>query len=133
MKLNMSNVLQDAYSGATKLCGMGKCIAAYPCGHPNKEPGASIPLCSFNNVCPLASYNVQPIKDDRPWYKIPRSEREPSADELFALCFCCKNADVTTGTDKVSINPRDEQICLDCPVHIYREAQDELAAEAAMS
>lgn len=122
---------KEAKSGAKKICGIGTCICAYPCGHQNrKERG--LKLYGENQKCPLEKYNV--IPDKRKFFDIPYKESNPSPDELFALCANCQFAEVEEFTDHYEVNMKSlEKYCIDCPVNLVRESMQELAAEAAMS
>lgn len=119
-----------AAKAAAKICGQGKCLAPYPCGHPNRA-GSSLPAITDGTVCPLAKYNIEPSTDTRPWYERPRSETEVGEDELFALCAMCEHGKVkNSGGQPVVERTRFVEVCLDCPVYSAGEAMNEAAAEA---
>lgn len=121
-----------AESGAKKVC-TADCHLHFECGHPDKEPWpGSKPLFGLEK-CPLEKYHVQHEKDKKPWWEIPRSEAEPSQNELFALCAQCSNSVVKKTDDGYELEPKIFNMCMDCPVEHVRECLDEGAAEAACS
>lgn len=119
-----------AVSGANKICGRGSCVCSYPCGHTNRKD-MGIPLIGNSTTCPLDKYNVQPVQESRPWYRIPVEEVEPTRDELFALCSKCANATLQQDKDGLYAKRTNLDLCLDCPVKLTEEAMDESACEAA--
>lgn len=127
--------LEDAQKGALKLCGMGTCACAFPCGRKKNEQIGLIPRVTETKLCPLDKYRVKPETNSIPWYKRSLEEMQPTESELFALCACCKNTSVAPSEDGEfwELEVKDADKCLDCPVKVELDSIKETAAEAAMS
>lgn len=124
-----------AESGAKKLCGIGKCVCGYDCGHPNKSSRLpEIPKWLGMAACPLAKYNVTAEENPHPWWERDASEMEPSETELFAICACCSNTivnfDSHVARDPYIAERVDLNACFGCPVKMAEDAMLEAAAES---
>ena len=123
-----------ALKGAKKVCACGTCIAGYDCGHTNKR-NLGLPLIGGNSICPLAKYEFKPMPDATDplaWTKHSYDERNPSSEELWAICAECEYSTsecLKDGTVETTRN--DLMLCCDCPVKAVEDKMSECAAESA--
>ena len=129
----MKKYEEQAKAAAKKVCGIGECIAPYPCDHSNHVCYGLSPITA-DVTCPMEKYQIAE-KDERPWYEVPYSEREVTQEDIFYLCANCKYAVIEPMEDGYEqiIRVGFEEHCLDCPVKMIEDTIQEGAAEAAMS
>ena len=125
------DINKTAMNAARKICGIGQCIHAFDCGHPNKSPYMA-PRIGTLQECPLAKYHVVPENPPKQWWERPAEDSEVTEDEIFALCANCEHGKRAKDKDGFEYIQRVdfESACLDCPVKAAEEARDEATAES---
>ena len=102
---------KEALDGATKICGYGECLYAFPCGHSNKNEDHILPFATDTGAtmeCPLARYQVTP--------ELSNGFAPVTDIEFLALCLNCKLC--RSVEDNGSIRHlRNDDICMNCPVY----------------
>ena len=129
----MTKKNSDALKAAKKICGEGQCFSPFGCGHENRVD-RGFPKLGTLKECPLAKYNIEPSKEERPWYERPLEETMVTNDDIFELCANCEHAKVVKEGEWLHVERLNlEGACLDCPVKSCEDGIQEAAAEAAMS
>lgn len=130
--------LEAAKEEAKRVCGNGRCIACFKCGHENKDE-YTIPKFGKGEQCPLEKYGVEPdgrsfaerLKDGE---KVLTPQEE--LNNLSYICACCEHSQVVTPNGDYELDISDDDFaayCLDCPVHQAIEGIEENMAEALNS
>lgn len=123
----------DAKNGAMKLCGIGVCICEYHCGHSNKRNRPATGFVLPTDICPLAEYNITPKSSKDSIEDFISGRNEPTDEEFFAMCACCDNTEVDLGQFEYTARQLVEPKCFSCPVHMAKEAIEEMRAESQLS
>ncbi len=114
-----------AKEAARKLCAYGGCIAGYiKCGNPKGKGDYPIPLIGKGTTCPLAKYEIP--YDNTPWHERPKLTL--TSDEISTICAECDYQKCSSSNEDLFMH-----YCIDCPVQLYIEKEQECEVEAVMS